>query len=302
MTELNHKIPAPVFPHGAAPLRSLTVTMAVMCYLACLAIGALVLVQRATDAWTQGLSREVTVQLRDISGVDQQAEAAKAVVIIKGTKGVRDAALLDKAQSAKLLQPWLGSAALDDLPLPRLIRVTVDETAPPDFAKLAAQLSEKVKGASLDTHQRWQAELSRLGHALVLLASLVLALIVLASIVLVAFAARGVMQANRDIVQVLELVGAEPKFISRQNDRQFLVTGLVAGGIGLLGGLLTFLALGWAGGVTGDGLAEAGRSLLFAPDAKLQLAAGLLLVPVISTLIALWTSRMTLVRILRQST
>ena len=283
-------------------MRSLTVTMAVMCYLACLAIGALVLVQRATDAWTQGLSREVTVQLRDISGVDQQAEAAKAVVIIKGTKGVRDAALLDKAQSAKLLQPWLGSAALDDLPLPRLIRVTVDETAPPDFAKLAAQLSEKVKGASLDTHQRWQAELSRLGHALVLLASLVLALIVLASIVLVAFAARGVMQANRDIVQVLELVGAEPKFISRQNDRQFLVTGLVAGGIGLLGGLLTFLALGWAGGVTGDGLAEAGRSLLFAPDAKLQLAAGLLLVPVISTLIALWTSRMTLVRILRQST
>ena len=291
-----------IFPRGAAPLRSLTVTMAVMCYLACLAIGALVLVQRATDAWTQGLSREVTVQLRDISGVDQQGEAAKALVIIDGTKGVRDAALLDKAQSAKLLQPWLGSAALDDLPLPRLNRVTVDETAPPDFAKLAAQLSEKVKGASLDTHQRWQAELSRLGHALVLLASLVLALIVLASIVLVAFAARGVMEANRDIVQVLELVGAEPKFISRQNDRQFLVTGLVAGGVGLLGGLLTFLALGLAGGVTGEGLAEAGRSLLFAPDAKVQLGAGLLLVPVISTLIALWTSRMTLVRILRQST
>ena len=53
-----------IIPPEAAPLKALTVTMTVMCYLACLAIGALILINRAVDSWTSGLSREVTVQVR----------------------------------------------------------------------------------------------------------------------------------------------------------------------------------------------------------------------------------------------
>ena len=56
--------PGPIIPPEAAPLKTLTVAMAVMCYLACLAIGALILVDRAVDAWTRWTgSREVTVQI-----------------------------------------------------------------------------------------------------------------------------------------------------------------------------------------------------------------------------------------------
>ena len=54
----------PIIPPEAAPLRALTVTMTVMCYLACLAIGALILIDRAVESWTSGLSREVTVQVQ----------------------------------------------------------------------------------------------------------------------------------------------------------------------------------------------------------------------------------------------
>ena len=56
--------PGAIIPATAASLTSLTVTMAVMCYLACLAIGALILVDRAVTSWTSGLSREMTVQVR----------------------------------------------------------------------------------------------------------------------------------------------------------------------------------------------------------------------------------------------
>jgi len=294
---------SPIFPKGAAPLRALTVTMAVMCYLACLAIGALVLVDRAAEAWSQGIAREVTVQIREISGGNMEKSLTTALAILKTTPGVLDAKALDRQEGIKLLEPWLGKISMDELPVPRLIRVSVDEQAPPDYPALERSLQAEVKGISLDTHRRWQAELARMGRALSLLASLVLALITLASVMLVVFAARSVLEANRSVVEALELIGAEHKFISRQNDSQFLATGLLAGFAGLFAGIATFAGLGLSGGVAGDSVAAAGRSLLFAPaDVELRLWAGMLLVPVAATLIALWTSRITLIRMLRQHT
>ncbi len=294
---------SPIFPKGAAPLRALTVTMAVMCYLACLAIGALVLVDRAAEAWSQGIAREVTVQIREISGGNMEKSLTTALAILKTTPGVLDAKALDRQEGIKLLEPWLGKISMDELPVPRLIRVSVDEQAPPDYPALERSLQAEVKGISLDTHRRWQAELARMGRALSLLASLVLALITLASVMLVVFAARSVLEANRSVVEVLELIGAEHKFISRQNDSQFLATGLLAGFAGLIAGIATFAGLGLSGGVAGDSVSAAGRSLLFAPaDVELRLWAGMLLVPVAATLIALWTSRITLIRMLRQHT
>ena len=59
MTEFDMKSGA-IIPAAAAPLRNLTVTMTVMCYLASLAIGALILINHAVEGWTKGLSREVT--------------------------------------------------------------------------------------------------------------------------------------------------------------------------------------------------------------------------------------------------
>ena len=75
--------PGAIIPANAASLTSLTVTMAVMCYLACLAIGALILVDRAVTSWTSGLSREMTVQVRVVRDADvtQEVEKARAIVV-----------------------------------------------------------------------------------------------------------------------------------------------------------------------------------------------------------------------------
>jgi cell division transport system permease protein len=303
MVDKAQQKPAPVFPHGAAPLRSLTVTMAVMCYLACLAIGALVLINQAAAAWTQGISREVTVQIRQRSSTDIEGEIKKAVTLLKATPGVVAAEALDKSAGAKLLEPWLGNVPLDELPVPRLIRVTINESNPPDYVALEKNLAAQIPDAGLDTHRRWQTELSRTASALSLLALLVLGLISLASIMLVVFAARAVLQSNRSTVEVLALIGAQNTFISRQNDRQFLATGLIAGFAGLIAGLITFGLLFFLGGSNADAMAEAGRSLVFAPAAtELRISAALLLVPIAATLIALWTSRITLLRMLRNLT
>jgi cell division transport system permease protein len=293
--------PAPIISREAAPLKTLTVAMTVMCYLACLAIGALIIIDRAVDQWTGGLEREVTVQIRQLSTTDIDEEIDKAEKLLAGTRGVTAVNTMSRSKAADLLEPWLGAIKnIDELPVPRLIEITVDRRAPPDFTVLAAALKKNVKGASLDTHQHWQAELTRMAAVLQRLALAVLSLICVSAVAIVIFATRSVLDSNKGIVDVLHLVGARDGFIARQVEGRFLKSGLAAGLLGMGLGIATFLLMGLVG--PSNAVADASRSLLFAPVNTAWKSYGLLLaVPVVAVTIGLLTSRFTLIRMLRAS-
>jgi cell division transport system permease protein len=291
--------PGDIIPKEAASLSSLTATMAVMCYLACLAIGALILIDRAVDGWTRGLAQEVTVQIKEQHGRDIEADVASAAQILADTSGIKNVQVLDRVATEKLLEPWLGTVGLDALPVPRLLAVTVNVEDPPDYNALTAKLQSEVPSAELDTHQRWEAELTRMAGTLAVLSLLILALISGSAIAMVIFATRAVLDANRQTVDVLHLVGAEDHYIARAINRRFLMTGLVAGSLGLVLALLTFYALGNTGLPQTEGLATASRSLFSMPNFGDGLALiGLLSVPLVATALALVTSRVTLMRML----
>ena len=287
-----------IFPKRQAPFKALGLNIAVMCYLATLALGGLLLAQRATTAWVGEVGREVTILLRPLDGVDIEAQVSKAAMLAQATPGLTSVAILDKIAAAKLLEPWLGKDIASGLPLPRLITAQIDERVKPDFAALERELSAQVQGASLDTHQRWQAEFASLGRGLILLATAVLTLIAIATAALVSFAARGVMDANKSVVETLQLIGAEPKFIARANDKQFLNMGLIAGGLGLALGLASFVGLGFVSPEGQAGLAPTAQNLLFGRTYLLQTLSLMLLIPIIATFLALWTARFTLLRAL----
>ncbi len=288
--------PGAIIPANAASLTSLTVTMAVMCYLACLAIGALILVDRAVTSWTSGLSREMTIQVRVVRDADIDKEVEKARSITAAFPGIVEADVLDESEGAKLLEPWLGTRSLTGLPVPRLIRVVSDTDHPPDALALQKALSQ-VKGASLDTHQKWEVELTRMARALSAVSYAILLLICVSAVAIVIFATRAVLQANRHIVDLLHLVGARDSYIARQIDGRFVRTGLLSGFIGVGLGILTFLLLGLFGGGSESGVAAASWGLLFsAPRVALWSYGMLFAVPLAATLICLITARITLIR------
>jgi cell division transport system permease protein len=288
--------PGAIIPSNVASLRSLTVTMAVMSYLACLAIGALIIVDRAVAGWTSGLAREMTVQVRVVRSADIDQEVEKARAMLASFPGISRVDVLDVDAGAKLLEPWLGSRSLEGLPVPRLIRVVVEENVPPDLVALERSLAS-IQGVHLDTHRKWEAELTRMASALSVLSFSILALISVSAIAIVVFATRAVLQANRPIVDLLHLVGARDSYIVRQIDGRFVRTGLLSGSIGVVMGLLTFLFLGMSGADGGGGFADASRGLLFAPPAVAVWSYGVLFaVPLAATLICLITARITLMR------
>jgi cell division transport system permease protein len=297
---MEHSKPGHIIPPAAAPLRNLIVTMAVMCYLACLAIGALILINRAVDGWTHGLTREVTVQLRQIQKVELESELKKTLVLLRATAGVTSAEPLSNEAGLKLLEPWLGSEDLSDLPVPRLVRVAIDENSPPDFANLDQSLKDNIRGASLDTHRRWVSELTRMAQTLSFLSYVILVLICLSAIAIVIFAARSVLDANQEVVDVLHLVGAKDGYIAEQIDRRFMLSGMTAGLIGVALSLVTFLGLSLSGAAESNTVAAASHDLLFSSTGSFPWTYAILLcVPIFATVIALLSARMTLMRMLK---
>jgi cell division transport system permease protein len=238
----------------------------------------------------------MTVQIRYVKTADIDEEVGKARTILEGFPGIATVDVLDAAAGAKLLEPWLGTSSLEGLPVPRLIRVIADESSPPDISALEQDLSQ-VQGVHLDTHRKWEAELTRMARALSVLSSAILVLISISAVAIVIFATRAVLQANRHIVDLLHLVGARDSYIARQIDGRFLRSGLVSGFIGVVMGLLTFFGLSTTGFGGNGGFAAASRGLLFAPPDIAVWSYGLLFaVPIAATLICLITSRLTLIR------
>ena len=290
-----------IMPKVHAPLGTLVIAMSVMCYLACLAIGAMVLINRAVDKWTSDISGEVTVQIRPLDGVDLVAETAKAAKLLEETAGINNVSVLSEADAAKLLEPWLGKhRILEELPIPRLISAQTDKRAPPDLELLAKTVSNQIRGASLDTHRQWQDELTSTARTLRWLGLVVLVIIAAASVALVTYASRAALETNRDVLEVLYLVGARDRYIARQVEQRFFKAGLRAGVTGVGGALVTFGLLyfaAYAGGA--PGLFTTMRELLAVPLQHSYLDyLWLALVPVIATLICLLTARIATVRIL----
>src|SRR5947207_7857000 len=141
----------PSVPKATVAGRALVAVIAIMTFLASLTTGAVLLVRAAAVDWQSEVSREVTIQIRPSSGRDIEGDVAAAAAIARATPGVGEVRPFSKDESARLLEPWLGTGlALDDLPIPRIVVVRIGSGATPDFALLQSKLAAEVPGATLD--------------------------------------------------------------------------------------------------------------------------------------------------------
>lgn len=241
----------PIVPQQSVAGRALMLVVGIMCFLACLAVGALVLVEDAAQAWQLDVSREVTVQVKPVDGKPIEPMLQTAMDLARSTEGVRNVRLMSERESAGLLEPWLG-AGFDytKLPIPRLIVIELTDPASANLKGLAIKLAAQVPSAALDDHSIWAKRLRTMAGTMVAASVVVLVLVLTAMVLSVIFATRAAMAGNRDVVQVLHFVGAEDSFIAGEFQHHFLILGFKGGVGGGIGAMLAFLVAGW---VTADG-------------------------------------------------
>lgn len=223
---------------------ALAVVIAIMAFLACLTLGGVSMVRATAASWQSQISREITIQIKPGDQIDMDKALARARDIALNFVGTRDGQIMDEAATARLLEPWLGpNLDLKELPVPRLVVVTIDEQNPPDFEGMRAMLKEEVPQASLDDHRTWVDRLVSMAHTTVLIGLSVMALVFSAMILTVIFATRGALAGNRHIVEVLHFVGAEASFVGREFQKHFLKISLKGSAAGSLLAALVFAGL-----------------------------------------------------------
>jgi cell division transport system permease protein len=238
-------VDSPIVPKDSISGRALVAVVAIMTFLASLTTGAVMLVRATASEWQSDVAREMTVQVRPVSGREFEAEVKRAADLVRGFPGIAEVRVFSKEDSAKLLEPWLGSGlVLDDLPVPRMIVVKLVPDTGADLAGLRRLLSERVAGATLDDHRGWVDRMRAMSGSAVVAGVVILVLMFAATILSVTFATRGAMAANRTIVEVLHLIGARDGFIAGQFQRHFLLLGLKGGLVGGGAAILFFLISG----------------------------------------------------------
>ncbi len=236
---------APIVPPGSVTGRSLIMVIGIMAFLACLTTGVVYMINKMAAEWQRAVAGEVTVLVAaEGTSAEVERQAAKVVRFLTGQIGVRDVKLLSLDESADLVEPWLGQIpAVKELPFPRLIAVNIDSANAPDMATLRAALATKFSGASLDDHRAWRKQIRRVTGSLALGGIVLIVLVAAATVGIVVSAARSAMSSNKDIVEVLNFVGAEERFIARQFELHFLKLGIKAGLTGAAAAALVFFLM-----------------------------------------------------------
>ncbi|MFC7052249.1 cell division protein FtsX [Hansschlegelia quercus] len=291
----------PIVPASSVSGTTLVMVIAIMTYLAGLTVGGVDLVRATADDWARDIVRETTIQIRPAEGRDMDASVARVSEIARGTRGVSEVRPYSKAETARLLEPWLGSGlSFDDLPIPRLVVLKLSDATQFDAVAMQAKLEREAPGATLDDHRRFLDRLVAMARTIVWLGVGVLALMLAATVLSVVFATRGAMAGNRDIVQVLHFVGARDGYIAGQFQRRFLRLGLKGGCAGGAAAIATFLT---AGLMADQGVGTAAVDQVDALFGRFEVGAsayaGVLSIVLIIAALTSITSRVTVYRTLR---
>jgi cell division transport system permease protein len=276
-TESAFNTNAPLIPRDSVAGRALVVVIAIMTFLACLTAGAALLVGHASQAWRSDVLRDATIQVKPRAGDDVESLVAKALAIATQAPDVESAHAYSKAESEKLLEPWLGTGFdLSQLPVPRVIVVRLGRQRPEDLATLRAALASAVPQADLDDHRIWAARLGAMADAIVILAAALFVLMIVAMATAIGFATRGAVAANREIVEVLHLVGASNRFIAREFQTHFRrlgFRGAMIGGSAAIAffAIASFLSFWWAHSPGGEEIAAMFGSFALRPSGYLAL-------------------------------
>jgi cell division transport system permease protein len=281
---------------GAAPL---DFVIAVMAFLAALALGASLVATRAAHGWQSGLSDRITVQVMPPEQGDVRAgletETKAALAVLEKTPGIAHASPLSDEEINALVEPWIGKdGAVSGIPLPRLIDAAVTPGEDVDVNALAAKLKLAAPHASVDDHRRWITRLRGLADAVRFSAYGILLLIAGATAAAVSFATRAGLDAHHEMVALLHQMGALPGFIARAVEWHYFISALFAAALGTLFAALFFLG---AGGLEIFGV----EAVPFLPPLSLKWIEipWLLAVPAVTALIAWATARISVLSVVK---
>ena len=272
--------------------------IAIMVALTAIALATGLALGNTVTAATAEIEGGVTVQLVEPRADVREREAARALDALKVVQGVASMRLVPQEELDALVAPWLGSsidtATGAGIPVPALIDVRLQRAASPErVAAIQRAVTRAAPSARVDAQATW---LKPVFDAIVSLQWLAIVLVVLLAAALsaaVLLAARSTLGTNRETIEIVHLLGGTDAQIARVFQRAIAFDAAGGGAFGLALALVVILSLGRRFAGLGAGMVSSGA--LVWSDWLL-----LALVPIMATLLAMVTARLTVMQALRK--
>lgn len=204
--------------------------IALMCAITALMLSVGLTLGQWVRVQAAGYSDTVSVQIPYMGERTAQA-AAQVSAQLQKLPGVKTVTPLTTAQVGKLVEPWLGTADLDNLPLPAVIDVTFIPTASGKPASIDTEGLKRVfdtiaPGITIDTREVWVAKFAKLSDAVQAGVFSLAVFIVAALAGMMVFTARAAMKLHAGTVQLMHAIGADDRYIARQFQQNAMLLSL----------------------------------------------------------------------------
>ncbi len=277
-----------------ASSRFLPWLIAVMVYLATMALVVAITMNKLANRWDQGLSNSLTIQVpTGQTPADRQSTERKLIDLqnqLAQLDNVEKVDILNDAELNKLMEPWLGKDVhLQDLPIPFLVSVELEQSNVKTIDAINTLITQNFPEASVDDHQRWLGNLLGLAKVIQMVSLLVVLLVGGAAGLMVILVTRMGLAIHKQVVELFHHMGAHDSYIATR----FQIHALK---LSTAGGLSGLLLAGFTIASFSTLLGQANSSIL--PSLTFSLAEWglLLLMPLGASLIAMMTARLTVLR------
>jgi len=272
--------------------RFLPFIVAVMVFLALLALSTVFLVHNKITDWRQVLTGTLTLQILpdEVGEVTEDLELRVASVL-SDHRGITGFRKIGEEETAQLLSTWFGEEGLPaDLPLPTVFDVQSEGA---DIKALQGKLNQMSDRIVMDSHQSWLEKVIRLIQRFQLVGIVAVVLILLAAISVVVISTKTAMAVHGETIEILHLIGAKDFFIAFQFARKAFVVSFLGSVLGAVLAAVLVLVIALA---AQDLALEQFSSILFSP-LQVGVLAGLpMLAAILTMAVAAWTVSATLKR------
>jgi len=271
--------------------------IAIMVALTVIALASGLALRNLAKAAQDELDSGVTVQIIEPRPDERQEESEAAIARLRAIDGVVSTRLVPQDELDALVEPWLGTATeagMSVVPVPALIDVQLQgSVTDAKLQEIRRALGDTAPSARADAQSSWLEPVFDAIQSLQWLAIALIALLGLALTSAVLLAARTALGANRDTIEIVHLLGGTDSQIARVFERSIGFDAAAGGGVGLALALVVVLFLGRRFAGLGAGMVDNGS--LGWMD---WLLIGL--VPVLATVLAIVTARLTVMHALRK--
>ena len=269
--------------------------IAIMVALTVIAAAAGLALAKTISTASAELSGGVTVQIVEPEPGARERQAQAVLVALKKMPSVASARLVPQSELDALIDPWLGSGGAGEaIPVPALIDARLKSEATPErLGALRGPVTAVAPSARVDAQSEWLRPVFDAIRSLQWLALALVALLALAMAAAVLLAVRNALGNNRDIIEIVHLLGGTDAQIAEEFQRSIGIDAAGGGAVGLAAGVVVVLLLGKRFASLGAGLVNAGT--LGLGDWIL-----LALVPLAGAILAMTTARLSVLRALRR--